>query len=320
MARAIRYDAVMGVKTDRRDDREWLLPERPPIRLKLIDVVVLAGLIVFTLLVLMVMLWRVRPASRGTTCAMNVSAIGKAMFSYAHDYNGRLPCAGGPGADWVARLPWWAAQARADAYGITDVKAPDGKASVSASLYLLVKLSSVGPEVFVCDWDSAATTFDPMASGLMDRDLSSLWDFGPEPPRHCSYAYHMPYGPDRLTVARGPAFPIVADRNPWIDSPAGPAKEFGEFEPDIPPFDGARARARRGNTTVHRENGQNVLFLDGRVEFAIRSYCGIDADNIYTLWKDGEKVKGVAPRLGALPAGLLDSFLVNDPAVAARPQ
>ena len=39
---------------------------------------------------------------------------------------------------------------------------------------------------------------------------------------------------------------------------------------------------RWGNSNNHAKRGQNVLYRDGRVEFADNPFVGVDGDNIYT--------------------------------------
>jgi hypothetical protein len=249
------------------------------------------------------------------SCGTNLSGIGKAMLIYANDYDDALPLAGGESGRWVARTPWWAAEDRQNAYGLSDSNTPDGRSSISANLYLLVKYGEVPLRYFVCKGDSGTKEFKPGAYGLADREPVELWDFGPEPPLHCSYAYHMSYGPYPVTVSRPPNFAVAADRNPWIDTPFAKGQDFSLFQPDIAPYNGTANQGRRGNAVAHRSDGQNVLFLDSHVEFAKRSFVGIDNDNIYTFGSEPDKARGTPPVLGSQPAAADDSMLVNDPAI-----
>ncbi len=132
--------------------------------------------------------------------------------------------------------------------------------------------------------------------------------------KSCSFAYHMPYGPYALTTARDPNLAVAADRNPWIKSPAADAASFANFKPDLSPYTGNADTARAGNAFAHQLDGQNVLFLDGRVTFETRAYCGLDQDNIYTI-SAGETGSplGVLPTTISGPANARDSLLVHDP-------
>ncbi len=265
--------------------------------------------LIFVLFWLNIGRWN-RTISPRVVCTMNLSGIGKAMLIYSNDYDNEFPRAGGPNGRWVARLPWWAADNLKDAYGMSDPNATEGRASVSASLYLLVKYTEVTPKSFVCKEDYGTTEFKPDRYGVDDKNLIDLWDFGPNPPNHCSYSYHMPYGPYALTSSYLPGMAVAADRNPWQDSPFAKAGDFHAFNPD-----GDRKAINAGNCISHHGDGQNVLFMDSHVGFERVSFCGINEDNIYT-YRDGPDIRrGVFPVLGSQPANRLDSMLVNDPAI-----
>jgi len=245
----------------------------------------------------------------GIVCGFNLSTLGKAILIYAGDYDEKWPIAGGANSVWTARIPDWKANNPIDAFDLQADKS-GGRASISSSLYLLVKYCDVTPKTFVCKGDYGTTPFKPAKYGVNDELRMDLWDFGPNPPKHCSYSYHQPYGPYPLTTSCEPGLAVAADRNPWIDSPFQKARDFQAFDPN-----GGTEQIRAGNTCVHKEDGQNVLFLDGHVSFKRNSICGVNDDNIYTCC-DGEDIRrGTPPGLGSQPADKSDSLLVNDPAI-----
>lgn len=260
-------------------------------------------------------------------CRSNLAKIGRAMHAYAYDYERALPRAGGPATQWGHTSNWMAPD-RYMAFNLSRRDGTGGAASVSASLYLLVKYMTLPPHVFVCRADEGTTELQlselPFAVPTTFR-LTDAWDFGPraEAWKHSSYAYHVPYDPCALTLDRDARFAVAADRNPWIQSPAAEPGNYGDFQPDIPPWTGSPAMAQAGNSITHGGNGQNVLFLDGRVVFQTRPHCGVDADNIYTLSTD---LSSGSP-LGTMPvpgpdleaANELDSLLVHDPDVFPEP-
>lgn len=242
-------------------------------------------------------------------CATNLSNIGRAMLIYANDYEDELPRAGGRNSTWTPTIPSWNAMNRFVAYGVS----PDGSggsASISSCFYLLVKYAEMTPRTFVCPGDTGTTEFSladvdaPLFGSLID-----LWDFGPEAGRHCSYAYHMPFGLYALTTSSEPDMAVAADRNPWQDSPAAKAKYFPSgYNPD-----GGREAVKCGNAIAHDQEGQNVLFLDTHVAFEDSSSCGVNRDNIYTYWDGGDIRIGSPPILGDESQYILDSLLVHDP-------
>ncbi|MHC4699356.1 MAG: zinc ribbon domain-containing protein [Planctomycetota bacterium] len=247
---------------------------------------------------------------RRMVCGTSLSGIGKAMLIYSNDYDGKLPLTGGVNANWAQRIPNWSAENRFRAFGIS-AEGQGGVGSISSCFYLLVKYADVKPISFICRGDSKVRAFEPGKYGAEDRSLIDLWDFGPEPSRHCSFSYHMPFGQYALTTSSEPGMAVAADRNPWIDSPfVGHRKDFSIFDPD-----GNREGLRAGNTIGHHGDGQNVLFLDSHVSFEKRSSCGIEGDNVYTFWDSDDIRRGMRPVPGSQPQDRLDSLLVHDPPI-----
>ena len=200
-----------------------------------------------------------------------------------------------------------------------------GSASINASLYLLVKYYQMLPRIFVCKGDQGTTEFklSSLIGMIPNFELSDAWDFGPlsESFKHCSYAYHTPYNLYALNTSLDPNLAVAADRNPWIMSPASAPGTWADFRPDIAYPGGGTVgnseQACRGNSITHQRDGQNVLFLDGRVAFEKRAYCGVDKDNIYTISCD--LYRGDPYGIGVAPPGPAcvtmnpkDSLLVHD--------
>jgi hypothetical protein len=217
------------------------------------------------------------------TCGTNLSGMGKAMLIYANDYEDKLPKAGAQNNTWASSIPNWFALNRRDAYGISGPNGL-GTTSIGSNLYLLVKYAEMTPKRFLClhsknpGTEFVLSQYEGLDKGL---DLIDLWDFGPNPARHCDYAYHAPFGDQALTLSSDPAMAVTADLNHWIQNRRGWLKDFTAFFPDEAPGQGTVEQARYGNSPAHREEGQNVLFLDSHVGFETRSYCGKDKDNIY---------------------------------------
>jgi hypothetical protein len=252
---------------------------------------------------------RTRSVAFRMVCGTNLSGIGKATLIYANDYEDELPKAGGKSSVWAATIPDWQATNRFNAYNIR----PDGSGgygSISSSLYLLVKYAEVQPKNFICTGDTGIKEFKPGSYKAGDRELIDLWDFGPEPHKHYSYSYHVPYGGYALTTEFDPGLAVAADRNPWMDSPFQKARDFQAFDPN-----GSKEAVKAGNAITHNADAQNVLFIDCHVGQEKHSFCGLNDDNIYTYWNGKDIRRGTPPRLGSKPADRADSLLVNDPAM-----
>jgi len=288
------------------------------------DAVVIAAMCLLLTLLVPVLFARPREQGMRRLCAANLAQIGKAMFVYADDYAGKLPRAGGRNTAWGSTANW-AGFDRRMAFGLK-ADGSGGAASINASFYLLVRYCGSPVRLFVCKADKGTTEFK-----LSERtdvptwfEPHDAWDFGgvDESYRHCSYAYQMPYGQYGLSTSGDPNLAVAADRNPWIVSPAAKAGVFTTFKPDLPPYpEGPKHGrciecARRGNSITHQLDGQNVLFLDGRVAFETRAYCGLQKDNIYTVSRDPVQGDpwGTVPYVpGAYPANRQDSLLLHDP-------
>ncbi len=295
----------------------------------LVELLVVIAIIALLMGILMPALSRVRQLAFRLTCGTNLSGIGKAMLIYANDYEDELPRAGGKDAQW-GPLPagGWKAATPTAAFGLGASRS-GGKATISSCFYLLVKYSEVTPKSFLCKGDAGTTEFklSEMTGLTTNFELIDAWDFGPseESFKHCSYAYHVPFGMYALTTSGEPGLAVAADRNPWIKSPAADPTPWGNFKPDVV-YPGGTAgtseQAKFGNTIGHQLDGQNVLFLDSHVEFAKRAYCSIEDDNIYTKSIDpaGAAGKGhiYGTNVGVGVSGLeplnrKDSVLVHDP-------
>jgi prepilin-type N-terminal cleavage/methylation domain-containing protein len=276
----------------------------------LVELLVVIAIIALLMGILMPALARVRQIAFRMVCGTNLSGIGKAMLIYANDYDDELPRAGGPTSTWNVTIPNWLAGDRYDAYGVSRTDNSGGQASITSCFYLLVKYAEVTPKSFMCKGDSGVSEFKPADYQQGQRDLITLWDFGPEPWNHCSYSYHMPFGLYALTTSSEPGMAVAADRNPWQPSPSAAAKTMA----GPPPFDpdGGKEAVQVGNAIQHQEDAQNVLFLDISVRQEKRSFCGINDDNIYTFWDGGDVRRGTPPGIGDAPMDRLDSLLVTD--------
>jgi hypothetical protein len=291
-----------------------------------LEALVLAGL--YLLLTALVPALFAMPRARASRvlCGANLARIGKTMFVYADDYDGALARAGGPTTTW-GPLCNWLAPDRYGAYGLNRTGGSGGQATLSSCLYLLVKYYRAPPRLFICKGDIGTSEFKlsnlPAGTVPPGTQLSDLWNFGPAPvamTNACSYAYHAPFGSLALTTARDPNLAVAADRNPWLNSPSADAKPYpgtgaALFRPDIEPYYGSSAQGRNGNAITHEGDGQNVLFLDGRVVFETRAYCGVRRDNIYTMGdRGGGALMGSPAVSSSQPQHADDSLLLHDDA------
>jgi prepilin-type N-terminal cleavage/methylation domain-containing protein len=260
----------------------------------LVELLVVIAIIALLMGILMPALARVRQIAFRMVCGSNLSGIGRAMLIYTNDYDNDLPRAGYTGTIWADQIPRWDGADRAIAYtGTTPFTGGNpGAATISASLYLLVKFAEVTPKSYVCKGESTRKAFkasDYQAySTIPNMEDEEAWDFGPtntsglSPTNHCSYSYHMPYNQHFLSVASSePGMAVAADRNPWLDPDTLTDQYVWNDHSKTTGMEIIK-RYQKGNAGAHQREGQNVLFMDNHVYFENTASCGIDEDNIYT--------------------------------------
>jgi hypothetical protein len=206
----------------------------------------------------------------------------------------------------------------------------------------LLRTQNISPQVFVCPatdrkpWDlkslDGGGADDKGAATKPATAEPSTRRFSPRPaPRpqgaigrsnfpsgkYLGYSYANPY-PSADAIGKGyklnftlPAeFVTAADMNPG--------------DPILPKLTSVAAddQIKKGNSVNHKQEGQNALFGDGRVEWVRTPFCGVQEDNIYTFGDSGEKTGGLG--ISGSPVGPNDSVLlptaVDEPSPAPPPR
>jgi len=276
----------------------------------LVELLVVIAIIALLMGILMPALARVRQIAYRLYCGTNLSGIGKAMLIYSNDFDDELPHAGLKDSVWTATIPNWRNVSRTEAFNSGHASG----LSITSNFFLLIKYAEVTPKQFLCKGDSRVKAFRLSETDLANTgaELLDCWDFGPTPQAHCSYSYHSGFGGFGLTSSSNPGMAMAADPNPWLNSPAFQARpntpDWAEFDPG-----GEKAKIKLGNARTHQEDGQNVVYVDGHVDFEKSPACGVDGDNIFTKWDaTAVKQKGVRPNTGDAPEGRADSLLLTD--------
>jgi prepilin-type processing-associated H-X9-DG protein len=244
-------------------------------------------------------------------CANNLKQIGMACLAYAADNQQQFPTAySKDSAAWndvgnTRTDQQNPAKKEAKAGGkAADLGANVAIQSNTAGLWLLLKAGLIDkPDTFLCP--ESVQKADAVA------DVAPFRDFRGE--GFCSYSYQntlsLPDGNGRryvLTVAASTGLAIAADANPmrrdfWSKAPGGGAADGATDKQLVakPTFSGLgqdgeiMADPWDLNSPNHGFKGQNVLYLDGHVEFTTHPYCGYQYDN---LW-----LRRAAPKADAAP-------------------
>ncbi|MHC4212765.1 MAG: type II secretion system protein [Planctomycetota bacterium] len=286
----------------------------------LIELLVVIAIIAMLLAILMPALNKVKRLAQRLVCGTSCKGLGTAMMVYAQDFEDEYPMQGGSGQvtwSWNGRTPGW---------GNPDLYWADAeRATVGASLYLLVRNADVDTRSFVCR-SGDEKEFKGLDPNPFNIDLVELWDFGGNanplwggtadwPKEHVSYAYQLPYNADfnRADVQARPASAtasastaILADKNPWQDpklsngiamTDVDRRKDFlmlvdllrvdWDDEDDSLRNSTTAWQVQIANSQPHGREGQNVLFGDGHTSFEKRSDISYQNDNIYTMFAQG---------------------------------
>jgi len=274
----------------------------------LVELLVVIGIIAVLMAILLPALSAVKRVAQRVVCGSNLSGIGKAMLLYANDQEGDFPRGGGSASLWGnnGMINDWFAQDGTQ-YGTP----PGRSATITCSLYLLIKYADVTPAQFVCRGDIGTKEFklsDVTATLPPTIDeVSDVWDFGDTatmgptnfPGNRNSYSYHDPYENTGITPRQSfplgsysdPASPLMADRNPYFDrnakayiGGATPAEGKAPTWETTPPPGHLADPDRTGNAAAHQRDGQNVLFNDSHVGWEKYPNVGISKDNIWKCW------------------------------------
>jgi prepilin-type N-terminal cleavage/methylation domain-containing protein len=149
----------------------------------------------------------------------------------------------------------------------------------SANLWLLVRDEQAPMPAFICP----GSVTDMISE---NQDIQETWDF--ESGENISYGLQSPYGFDgSLTVLSPSDVVLVADGSPYttVGGMIGSATIIDWTSGDAggeEGSDGISEAMRLGNSPNHAREGQNVGYIDGRVEWMPGGNCGKDGDNIYT--------------------------------------
>lgn len=192
----------------------------------------------------------------------------------------------------------------------TGKPSPVGDNNVMASFFMILKTQDIRPNAFVCPTaglqpDDFSHPADPTVAGQAGY---TCWNAPAN--AHLSYSMQVPF-PSREAVASGfrwnaaiaPDMAILADINPGT-------QELLSVSPSSPP-----SQLQAANSPNHYQEGQNVGYGDGHVEWQPTPFAGAIrgtgpgavADNIYSY---GGPPSTVPAGIIGQPVDNLDSILL----------
>ncbi|MBN2563807.1 MAG: DUF4190 domain-containing protein [Phycisphaerae bacterium] len=227
--------------------------------------------------ILLPSLSRARELSKRTVCAANLRGIGQAMYIYAQDEPYTFPAIGAAREQNDGAMVVFDPAMRTGGPSIYETPSP------TVDMWAVIRANNAMPKLFICP-----STID-VEDTAWAWDTEAYYDF--LSPINLSYAYQYQHDPNRRTIGTSsdPAFPIMADANPYIKG----GMPGGTFASD-------RQSQFRGNSVNHtNREGQNVLYQDGHVAFEKGPDVGLSGrvaaalrlsrgqDNCYTVHAGG---------------------------------
>lgn len=270
----------------------------------LVELLVVIAIIALLMGILMPTLSKVREMANRVVCGSNLSGLYKSMKLYAEDNNDSYVKAGGRKASWGPTAVW-DADSGIEAYGsiLSGTRYENGKATIGASFYLLIKYASASPKQFVCKADSTAEVFKLSGTGTAKTELTDVWDFGettspatengvPYPAIYYSYAYHMPYLMSTKAIysldsTSNGSMVVMADKSPYLVTTSDSDRQRYDFtDSDTHEW---------GNSPNHAFTGQSVVYNNGATTWEKNCFVGYGNDNIYTIDNAGLPQAGSPP-------------------------
>jgi prepilin-type N-terminal cleavage/methylation domain-containing protein len=302
----------------------------------LIELLVVVAIIALLISILLPSLARAREITKRAVCASNLRGIGQGMKVYANDNR-----------DWFPTSPYQQANTsnamavnfiRKMSYNYTSQLTGTDLANAhpSRSLFMLVIDGSCTAKQFICP--SSGDSEDDMRNKVNNSETAcqpgvNRFDFKGYP--FVSYGYQLPYGPKaKPNENLDPRMAMLADKGPYFQAgtadsstgtvldapvtPPGPGNPIALAPPvnngsDTDVLKADNEKWKPYNSKNHSQEGENVLFLDGHVDFVKKPIVGVNYDNIYTQQSDFELrycLLGNAPDDGEGPFTQTDSIIV----------
>ena len=251
---------------------------RPP-GFTLVELLVVIGIIALLISILMPALSRVREGGNRIKCGANLRTIGQGLLLYANDNRGIYPRT--VASSTSAGFTCFTGAAATDPFGTGGPNPND----VSAALFLLVRNADLNPEVFICP--SSNQEKDTLANQPANRRSNFTAE------KNLSYSFANPYPAD---AAVGAGYKL--NGNVAADLVIAADRNDGDSVLTVV-SNSAASEQRKLNSRNHEQDGQNVLFNDGHVEWTNISFVGANKDCVYSI----ARITTTSPAQQTDPAG-----------------